>query len=92
MSTSPIKYRYIIIGNTEPAPNQEWEQVLVDSTAVARTFAKAYELALFLGKMNSYNQGYRISLEQIKRRGAITLHQKGDTSKSATIIKTRLYI
>jgi len=93
MSSEPVKkYRYIIIGNSEPAPDQNWEQVLVASTGVSRTFAKAYDLAKFFGKMNSYNQGYRVSLEQIKRRGAITLYQKDNPNLSATIIKTRLYI
>ena len=79
---------YIIIGDGEP--DQEWETSLQKSLGVCKNAKKAYEIALFLGKISRPDLGYRKVLETLNKKGAVTLkQQKGE--EQATIVKVRQY-
>jgi hypothetical protein len=83
-----IKEVYVVIGNGEEVAS--WEESLQKSLGVCKNAKKAYEIALFLGKISKPDLGYRKVLETLNKKGAVTLkQQKGD--ELATIVKVRQY-
>lgn len=79
---------YVVIGNGEEPVG--WEESLQKSLGVCKNAKKAYEIALFLGKISRPDLGYRKVLETLNKKGAVTLkQQKGE--EQATIVKVRHY-
>jgi hypothetical protein len=83
------KSKYVVVSSVEQ-PGLEWERSLQSSMGICHTFAKAYEIALFLAGITVPDIKYRKLLETAKRKGAATVKQK-DGEQSATIVKVRIY-
>jgi hypothetical protein len=79
------KDRYLVVGykTTESkADPEEFElgAAIRESTVVCDTFAKAYELAIFLGGITDPGKAYRGALEEIKLKYSTEILQKGNLS------------
>ena len=85
---SEIKYKYVVIAGFGELTS--WEESLTSSLGVCQNAKKAYEIALFLGKLSKPDLGYRKVLETLNKKGAVELRQTGE-SGAATIVKVRQY-
>lgn len=87
------KDKYIVMGFLqERDPDQEPGVAVRETTIVCDTFAKAYEIALFLGGITEANRAYRACLEKIKVTYHVDLGNKGNSSEvKASIFKVKAY-
>jgi hypothetical protein len=87
------KDKYIVMGFAqEPSPDKEPGLAVRETTMVCDTFAKAYELALFLGGITEANRAYRACLEKIKVSYKVDLGNKASmTDVKASIFKVKSY-
>lgn len=83
------KSKYVVVSSVEQ-PGLEWERSLQSSMGICHTFAKAYEIALFLAGITQPETNYRRSLAAAKSKGAVTIKQR-DGEQYATIVKVRIY-
>lgn len=84
-----MKFKFLILTNREDL-NKTWEENLVDRTALARNFKKAYHLSLFLASIAIPNLEYRQALYILNKKGAVKI--EGNSEWFAFIIKTREYV
>lgn len=82
------KHKYVVIASLEGAAG--WEESLTGSMGVCKNAKKAYEIALFLGRISKPDLGYRKVLETLNKKGAVELGQQGEQAR-ATIVKVREY-
>lgn len=83
-----VRYKYVVIGNGEDLLG--WEESLQKSLGICQNAKKAYEIALFLGRISRPDLGYRKVLETLNAKGAATVKQR-DGEQAATIVKVRQY-
>ena len=85
---SEIKYKYVVIAGFGELTS--WEESLTSSLGVCQNAKKAYEIALFLGKLSKPDLGYRKVLETLNKKGAVTVKQR-EGEQAATIVKVKKY-
>lgn len=85
---SEVRQKYVVIGNGEELLG--WEESLQKSLGVCQNAKKAYEIALFLGRISRPDLGYRKVLKTLNAKGAVTVKQR-DGEQAATIVKVRQY-
>lgn len=81
--------KYLVFSDREQ-PDLEWEAAMQGSLGICHTFAKAYEIGLFLSGITEPQQKYRKALEIIKVRGAVRLDSKRD-EPGCIIVRVKIY-
>jgi hypothetical protein len=87
------KDKYIVMGLLpDQHPGKEPGVAVRETTAVCDTFAKAYELALFLGGITNADRAYRACLERIKVKYQVELcDTRNPTVICVAIFKVKAY-
>lgn len=83
------KTKYLVLSDREE-PSLEWEAAMQGALGICHTFAKAYEIGLFLSGITAPRQKYRKSLEIIKARGAVRLESQKE-EPGCIIVRVKIY-
>lgn len=83
------KNKYVILSDrNSTAPG--WESALQETLGICHTFAKAFEIALFLSGITKPAIKYRKALETVKLRGAVRIDSERE-EPSAIIVRVKIY-
>jgi hypothetical protein len=81
------KTKYVVLSDKEHL-DTSWEEAICLSLGVCHTFAKAYEIALFISGNTAPTIKYRKALEVIKQKGAVRIDsEKKEPSTVIAVVK-----
>lgn len=85
----PTKTKYLVLSDKESS-GLGWEEAMQSALGICHTFAKAYEISLFLSGITEPKIKYRKALDLIKARGAVRIESNRE-EPSCLIIKVKIY-
>lgn len=81
------KTKYVVVSDKSD-PALEWEESVASSLGICHTFAKAYEIALFISGNTAPTIKYRKALEVIKQKGAVRIDsEKKEPTTVIAVVK-----
>jgi hypothetical protein len=83
------KTKYVVLSDKENL-KIGWEESIIQNLGICHTFAKAYEIALFLSGITAPKIKYRKALEVMKIKGVVQINSERDEPGSV-IVRTKIY-